>query len=101
MTRKSAVVAMVIMAMLAGTLVGCGSKVSKSNYDKLEAGMTEKEVTSLLGEPTEKAEAGGGIGGLKLSGATWTWKDGDKTIAVVFANEKVASFTQMNLETAK
>lgn len=98
MTRTGAVATLLIAGLLAGTLGGCASKVSKANYDKLETGMTEKQVTDILGQPTEKTEAAAGIGDVKLSGATWTWKDGDKTIAVVFANEKVASFTQTNLE---
>jgi hypothetical protein len=88
------------------TLSGCGGsgKISKANADKIKAGMTESEVTAILGAPTENVEAkmpdmsalmpGGmkmpgmkmpGMGGIKSS----VWKDGDRVITVSFMEGKV------------
>ncbi len=64
--------------------LGCGSKVNQGNYDKLKQGMTFEEVKSILGAPT--TEGGGGIA--SLTGKSCEWKDGDKSIKVVFVNDK-------------
>jgi hypothetical protein len=86
-----------VVGLLAGTmLVGCGSKVSKSNYDKIETGMTMEEVEGILGSG-EKASAGVSVGGLEVTGAVYEWTDGDKTITVVFKDDKVVSKTQTGL----
>ncbi len=87
----------IVATVLALPLVGC-SKVTKANFDKVSAGMTEEEVTKALGEPEEKSTAGGAVGGLAGSAGTWKWESGDKVITVVFANGKVVSKTQSNLE---
>ena len=66
-------------------LAACGGGVDQSSYDKIENGMTLDEVKGILGEPTE----GGGAGALGVSGGSYTWKDGDKTINLTFVNDKV------------
>ena len=79
-------------------LVGCQSKVTKDNYDRIKTGMTEDKVTDILGKATETSSIGGAIGPLKATGATHKWIDGDKVITVVIANDKVVSKTQSNIE---
>jgi hypothetical protein len=69
MTGRWLTVAMV--GLLVGMmLVGCGSKVSKSNYDKIENGMTMEEVEGILGSG-EEASAGVSVGGLDVTGAVY------------------------------
>jgi hypothetical protein len=74
-------------------VVGCGSKVSEDNYKKIKAGMTEAEVQAVLGNPTETAEAKGT--------KTQTWKHGDDTITVSYADGKVlAALSSFDLKKA-
>ena len=40
-----------------------------ANFDKLEVGMTSKEVIDLVGEPTEKTDF--------LGAKVWVYKEGD------------------------
>jgi hypothetical protein len=89
-TNRLAVVAVVLLGLSAMMLAGCGSKVTKENFDKVEVGMTEAEVEGILGKATETSEASGSIGDLTGKGSIKVWKDGDKKITVTFANGKVA-----------
>jgi SmpA / OmlA family len=85
---------------------GCGgSKVTEDNADKITIGMTEKEVSNILGSPTETSEVEmpdmgamlGGMAGGKMPGMPATpkkakqatWKDGRKAIVVTFLDGKV------------
>src|SRR5215468_8009733 len=83
---------------------GCGgSKVTKANADTVRTGMSEKEVTSLLGSPTEAAEVSvpdvGGLmgkppaenGKLPTKAKQAIWKDGSKAITVTFVDGKVVA----------
>jgi hypothetical protein len=91
-------------------LSGCGgSKITKANADKIATGMTEKEVSDILGGPSETSEVEmpdmgamlGGMAGGKMPGMPATpkkakqsvWKDGDKAIAVTFLDGKVVQKT--------
>lgn len=67
-----------------GLLVGC-SKANQDNYQKVESGMTQEEVYSILGKPDEVNS--GSIGSLTASSETWNGKD--HTISVKFANGEV------------
>jgi len=74
------------LVVLLTLLVGCYSKITKENYEKIENGMTLEEVKRVLGEPTELNTLG--IGNL-LSGTDAVWKDDGTTITIKFLNEKV------------
>jgi hypothetical protein len=95
MVRKFIVLAVIASFVLAG-VVGCGSKVSKSNYDKISNGMTMAEVEGILGKG-EKASAGVSIAGLSVTGDVYQWKNGDKSISVVFKDDKVVGKSESNL----
>ncbi len=44
-------VAIGLLAGLALTMaVGCGSKISKENFDKIKTGMTQAQVEKILGK---------------------------------------------------
>lgn len=66
-------------------LVGCGSKVTQENFDKIQAGMSQDEVVAILGEPTESSGASVG----PISGGTWIWKKDRATIVIQFVGGKV------------
>jgi hypothetical protein len=95
MVRKLVVLAVIASFALAG-VVGCGSKVTKSNYDKISDGMTTAQVEGILGKG-QKASAGVSIAGLSVTGDVYQWKDGDKSISVVFKDGKVVGKSQSGL----
>jgi hypothetical protein len=68
---------------------GCGSKVTQENYAKIHSGMTQGEVQSILGKPTA-TESSSGL----MSGSKMDWNDGDKSISVVFLDDKVFATTK-------
>lgn len=74
------IVVVVLVLVFAG---GGNSKVTKENYDKLKAGMSEAEVTAILGSPDEKKDAG------NPSAKVWSWKNGNSSITVTFTNGRV------------
>jgi hypothetical protein len=68
--------------------VSCGSKLTEANFDKIEDGMTRKEVVDILGEPTDSGSVG--FGG--LSGGMAKWEDDDGTVITIqFVNGKVVA----------
>ena len=66
-------------------LAACGSKISAENFERIQTGMSQKEVAAILGEPTETSAVS--IAG--LSGGMATWRDGNTEISVQFLNDKV------------
>jgi hypothetical protein len=66
-------------------LAACGSKINEANFNKIKKDMSQKEVFSILGPPTESSSLK--LGG--LSGSSATWKSDEATISIQFLNEKV------------
>ncbi len=75
--------ALVLSALL---LLAACSKVTQENFAKVQDGMTEQEVTAILGSPTESSS--GSI--LGISGTSSKWVAGDAAILIRFVNGKVA-----------
>ena len=73
------------LLLLLLALAACGSKVNESNYAKIEIDMTEEQVTSLLGAPSESSSMN--VAGLSGTSSKWVAKEG--TINVQFLNGKV------------
>jgi hypothetical protein len=65
---------------------GFGKTLDMAAYRKLKAGMTEAEVTDILGKPTENAP-GGGFG---INTKTSIWKQGDSQLSIVFMDGKAS-----------
>lgn len=86
MLISSSTVRIFIVGLFALLLAAC-TKVSKENYDRVQAGMPMEEVYSILGEPTDKTTKG--IGGLSGTSVFWE-KDGIK-ITVLAVNGKVTA----------
>ncbi len=94
--RKLLVVATLLIGSM--LLVGCGSsKVTKTNYEKVETGMTLEQVESVLGEGTETTSMGVQIGDTGGSAAIYVWEEGDKKITVTFKDNKVVTKMQTGL----
>lgn len=99
-----------VVALALAMCVGCGSKITKSNYDKIQTGMSQSQVESILGKGSEQAsidvpsfEANIDIPGLSSRGSVRAsslstkgviWQDGQKGIAITFINDKVAKKEQ-------
>lgn len=87
MNQRTVLLGLVALLGL-GLLVGCGSKVSKDNFDKIQTGMTVDEVQGILGEG-QKASAGVSVAGVDVTGDVYEWKDEGTAIRVVFKDGKV------------
>jgi hypothetical protein len=74
-----------LLFLLVLLLAACGSKINEGNYAKIEIDMTEEQVRSLLGEPTESSSIN--VAGLSGTSLKWVGKEG--TINVQFLNGKV------------
>ena len=85
--------AIVLAALL---LTACGSKISTENFERIQTGMTQKEVVAILGDPTETSAVS--IAG--LSGGMATWREGNTVISVQFVNDKVQA-KQLSREAAR
>lgn len=66
-------------------IVAC-SKVTRSNFDQIQPGMSMKQVVALIGEPTHTES----INVAGLSGTSAVWKDSKGEIDIQFFNDKVA-----------
>lgn len=87
-----------IVRVLAASLLlaACGSKITAENFERIQNGMSRKEVVAILGEPAETNSVS--IGG--LSGGMATWQDGGTVISVQFVNDKVQA-KQLSRESIK
>ena len=74
------------LAFAAILLLASCSKVTQENFARIQDGMTEQEVTAILGSPTESSS--GSI--LGISGTSSKWVAGDAVISIRFVNGKVA-----------
>jgi outer membrane protein assembly factor BamE (lipoprotein component of BamABCDE complex) len=79
----------IIVALVLGAfcLVGCGSRINQTNFEKIQTGMTMAEVTLILGEPTESSSVDVAV----FSGTVSKWQAGDVTITIQFVNGKVVA----------
>jgi hypothetical protein len=94
------------LGVAAVLLLGCGgvgvvaavllwpSKATPENFARIKGGMAEKDVTDLMGQPTQGASLNGNafaaFAGLTLPNAkTLVWKNGTSTFAVTLVDGKV------------
>ena len=75
------------LAFVTVLLLAACSKVTQENFSRIQDGMSEQEVTAILGNPTESSS--GSI--LGVSGTASKWAGGDATITIRFVNGKVAT----------
>lgn len=66
------------------TLTAC-NRLTQDNFDKIKTDMTQNEVTSILGKPTNSDSIS--IAG--VSGTSSVWRNNDVEITIQFLNGKV------------
>jgi hypothetical protein len=96
MWKTRSLIGVALLGLMLLFLSGC-SKVSQSNYDKIENGMTVSQVEAILGKGKEASGVGGAIGDLAGSAKVITWGDDKKSITVTFVNDKVTLKAQKGL----
>ena len=70
------------------TLGGCrGKRLTKANVDEVTNGMSRKQVESILGPPTSVDSTNL----LVAKKVTYTYRQGDETVTIVFFNDQVSS----------
>ena len=74
------------LAFAALLLLAACSKITPENFARIRDGMSETEVSALLGSPTETSSSSI----LGISGTSSTWRGGDAVIVIRFVNGKVA-----------
>ena len=70
--------------VVAFALVAC-SKVTPENYERVKEGMTEVEVTAILGKPDDTSS----VAILGLTGTSDSWVGNEYSIMIQFVNGKV------------
>jgi hypothetical protein len=70
-------------------LLAACTRINQENFSKIETGMTEQEVISILGSPSESSS--GSL--LGISGTSSRWVGRDAEINVRFVGGKVATKT--------
>ena len=78
-----------LIATVALALNGChaGGRLTKANVDEVSEGLTKKQVESILGPPTaiDTTDL------ILLKKTTYTYKQGQDRVEVVFKDDKVQS----------
>lgn len=75
-----------LLALVAALAIAACSKITQENFAKIQEGMSEQEVISILGSPSESNS----INVLGVSGTSSRWVGRDAVIDVRFVNGKVA-----------
>jgi hypothetical protein len=83
--RTSAALRTALAALASLFIAACGSQITPDNFARIENGMSQQQVTSILGQPTDTSVIN--IAG--ISGGMSTWTDGRTTISIQFVNDKV------------
>ena len=80
---------LVTLSAAALALSGChgGHRLTKANVDEVVEGMSKKQVESILGPPT----AVDSTDLILLKKTTYTYKQNNDTVTVVFKDDKVQS----------
>ncbi|RDV27533.1 outer membrane protein assembly factor BamE [Alteromonas aestuariivivens] len=78
------------LVALAVALAGC-SKLNKENYDKLEMGMSQQQVETIIGKPDNCSET------LGSTSCIWGSDDG-RHIKVLFMADKAMTFSNDGLK---
>lgn len=100
--------AWVLLLAVCLMLTGCGRKLSKENFAKVQVGMSLFDVQQILGKGEQQGgdganmaaqygvaleSGGGGAKGVE----TYVWESGNKKITIVFKQGKVVSKTETGL----
>ena len=80
--------ALILLVAVLLSLGGClGKRLTKANVDEVTNGMSRKQVESILGPPTSIDSTNL----LVTKKVTYTYRQGDETVTIVFFNDEVSS----------
>lgn len=79
--------ALILTTLLLLGIVGCESRVTQENFNRVKIGMSLQEVHAILGEPSESSSFN--LAG--LSGTSSEWKRFDSSITIQFLNDQVTA----------
>ena len=82
---RAALVAIAVVLMLAG----CGPKVSRANFDKINEGMKEDQVQAILGIASESRSSAVKVEETVFTSTESKWRNDKGTIVVLFLNGEV------------
>jgi hypothetical protein len=82
---RAALVALAFLLVLAG----CGSNVSRANFDKISEGMKEDQVKAILGSASESRSSSVKVEDAVFTSTQTKWRNDKGTIVVVFLNGEV------------
>ena len=86
-----------LVALLTAILLAACSKITAENYERVKEGMTEAEVTAILGPPTESSA----MSILGITGQSSRWDGKESLITVQFVNGKVRVKNLLRNETPR
>ncbi len=66
-------------------LVGCGSKLTSANLDRVQPQMSKQEVEAILGKPTEVKTTDLAV----FSTTTYIYRKGNDEVVLSFLNDKL------------
>jgi outer membrane protein assembly factor BamE (lipoprotein component of BamABCDE complex) len=76
-----------LVALVALASCQPGARLTKANVDEVTDGMSKKQVESILGPPTDIDTKDFVL----LKKSTYTYRQGNDTVTIVFKDDKVAS----------
>jgi len=86
--RHSSFVIRLLLVVLLGLSVSCiGKRITKANVDQVTAGMSKKQVESILGQPSSSKTEDPTI----TKQTTYVYRQGKDTITIVFKDDKLQS----------
>lgn len=85
MERISGILLKHVTTLCLSFLLFACAQLTQQNFDRIQPGMSMKEVIAILGEPT--SSEGANFAG--LSGTAATWKSEGAEINIIFLNDKV------------
>lgn len=89
--RRSGAAAALLLGVALAALSGCAEqRLTLSNYDKLDAGMTRAQVEEILGTPA-RCDGAMGI-------ASCVWGDEQRYVQAQFVGGKALAFQYQNLK---
>ena len=78
---------LLVLLLALGVSCSPGKRIDKANVDEVEEGMSKKQVESILGPPSaiDTTDL------ILLKKTTYTYRQGQDTVTVVFKDDKVQS----------
>lgn len=77
----------IAVAAACALLLGCGFRFNPKNFARIENGMSEDQVTRILGQPSSVSS--GSLPVINITGTEYVYQRGDSRASIAFVNGKV------------